>query len=89
MARETDDNLKEEYRRKQRESKWKYRAKQNAEKVPLTTPQKREIKNAKRNYRRKIKRDFEAEKLELERESQEMNNGTNNDGTPVKHCGII
>ena len=73
MERETDEELRENYRRKQRENRRRYgekmkRMMQNRV-IKFSTPQKKEIKNIKRRLRRKnvetiekFKSDWESEK---------------------------
>ena len=73
MERETDEELRENYRRKQRENRRRYGEKmkwmmQNRV-IKFSTPQKKEIKNIKRRLRRKnvetiekLKSDWESEK---------------------------
>ena len=73
MKRETDEELRENYRSKQRENKRRYREKMKEmmqnQAIKFSTPQKKEIKNIKRRLRRKnvetiekLKSDWESEK---------------------------
>ena len=77
MKRETDEELRENYRSKQRENKRRYREKMKQmmqnQAIKFSTPQKKEIKNIKRRLRRKnvetiekLKSDWESEKKELQ-----------------------
>ena len=73
LKMETDEDLRENYRSKQRENKRRYREKMKQmmqnQAIKFSTPQKKEIKNIKRRLRRKnvetiekLKSDWESEK---------------------------
>ena len=82
LKRETDEELRENYRRKQRENKRRFGEKMDQMMQNLTikfsTPQKKEIKNMKRRLRRQnmetieqLKSDWESEKKELQKSAKD------------------
>ena len=82
LKRETDEELRENYRRKQRENKRRFGEKMKQMMQNLTikfsTPQKKEIKNMKRRLRRQnmetieqLKSDWESEKKELQKSAKD------------------
>ena len=83
LKRETDEELRENYRRKQRENRRRYgekmkRMMQN-QAIKFSTPQKKEIKNIKRCLRRKNVETMEKLKSDWEREKKELQSSAKDD----------